>query len=132
MKRLEKNEALCIGCHQCEIACARAYYKTEDPKYACIRIEETEQENGERKSAIHICNQCGMCSEVCNTCVIRQNPKGVYMIQKSECVGCLMCVGFCPEQVMVQSDDRETPSKCVACGICTKACPTGAIYIVED
>lgn len=132
MKRLEKNEALCIGCRQCEAACAKAYYKTEDSAYACIRIEDGNQENEEAQFTIHICNQCGKCSEVCNTCVIRQNPKGVYMIQKKECVGCLMCVGYCPEQVMVQSDDREEPSKCIACGICTKVCPTGAIRIVEE
>lgn len=130
MKRLEKNEALCIGCHQCESACAMAYYKTDATEYACIRIEEN-PDGEENKYTIHICNQCGKCSEVCNTCVISQNQKGVYMIQKGECVGCLMCVGFCPEQVMVQSDDREVPSKCVACGICAKACPTGAIRIVE-
>ncbi|MBE7004056.1 MAG: (4Fe-4S)-binding protein [Ruminococcaceae bacterium] len=130
MKRLEKNEALCIGCHQCETACAQAYYKTDDPAFACIRVEDGAGENGTNR--IHICNQCGKCSEVCNTCVIQPNPKGVYMLQKKECVGCLMCVGFCPEQVMVQSDDRQEPSKCTACGICAKACPTGAIYIVED
>ncbi len=127
MRHLEKNESLCVGCHQCEAACAKAYYKTDDPACACIRVED-----GEDGQKIHICNQCGKCSEVCNTCVIQPNPKGVYMIQKKECVGCLMCVGFCPEQVMVQSDDRLEPSKCTACGICVKACPTGAIYMVED
>ncbi len=129
MRHLEKNESLCIGCHQCEAACAKAYYKTEDPAYACIRVEDG-KDGGH--PVIHICSQCGKCAEVCNTCVIQPNPKGVYMLQKKECVGCLMCVGFCPEQVMVQSDDRLEPSKCTACGICVKACPTGAIYIVED
>ena len=116
-----------MGCHQCEIACAKAYYKVEDPACACIHIEA-----GEDGKKIHICNQCGKCAEVCNTCVIQPNPKGVYMLQKKECVGCLMCVGFCPEQVMVQSDKHLEPSKCTACGICVKACPTGAIYMVED
>lgn len=130
MRRLEKDESLCVGCHQCEYACAEAYYKTFDPACACLRIEDGE-ENGVYKSTIHICNQCGKCSEICNTCVIQPNPKGVYMLKKKECVGCLMCVGFCPEQVMVQSDDRLEPSKCTACGICTKVCPTGAIRIVE-
>lgn len=131
MKRLVKDESLCVGCHQCEYACAEAYYKTRDPAYACIRIEDREID-GKHSPAIHICDQCGKCAEVCNTCVIQPNPKGVYMIQKKECAGCLMCVGFCPEQVMVQSDDRLEPSKCTACGICAKACPTGAIRIVED
>lgn len=129
MRRLEKNESLCVGCHQCEAACAQAYYKSDDPAYACIRIEDGKDG---QNPVIHICNQCGKCAEVCNTCVIKPNPKGVYLLQKKECAGCLMCVGFCPEQVMVQCDERLEPSKCTACGICVKACPTGAIYIAED
>ena len=128
MRRLEKDESLCIGCHQCELACSKAFFKVEDPALACLRVEDRE----DGTHAIHVCNQCGKCAEVCNTCVITQAKTGVYMINKKECAGCLMCVGFCPEQVMVQSDDREEPSKCTACGICVKACPTGAIRLVTD
>ena len=127
MRHLEKNESLCVGCHQCEIACAKAYYKVEDPAYACIRIED-----GEDGQKIHICNQCGKCAEVCNTCVIQPNPKGGWERRRMECLGGVRGVGLCPEQVMVQSDKHLEPSKCTACGICVKACPTGAIYMVED
>lgn len=127
MKRLAKDEALCIGCRQCENACSKAFFKVEDAALSCIRIED----NAAGGHTIRICDQCGKCAEVCNTCVITQNKSGVYMINKKECAGCLMCVGFCPQQVMVHSDDREEPSKCSACGICVKACPTGAIRIEE-
>ena len=54
------------------------------------------------------------------------------MLNKKECAGCLMCVGFCPEQVMVQTADRLEPSKCTACGLCVKVCPTGALSLVDD
>ena len=128
MKHLVKDESLCVACHSCEEACAKAYYKTSDISYACLRIEEKE----DGTSAMHICNQCGRCAEVCNTGVITKNAKGVYMLNKKECAGCLMCVGFCPEQIMVQSDDRQEPGKCTACGICVKACPTGALQLVDD
>ncbi len=30
MRRLEKDESLCIGCHQCEEACSKAFYKVSD------------------------------------------------------------------------------------------------------
>ena len=106
MKRLEKDEALCTGCRQCEEACSKAFYKTADRTKSCIRI--TDREDGTHK--ISVCTR----------------------LDKKECAGCLMCVGFCPEDVMVQSDDCLEPSKCTACGICVKACPTGAIRLVEE
>lgn len=128
MKHLVKDESLCIGCRSCVEACANAFYKTSDPAYACLRVEDKE----DGSFAIHVCTQCGKCAEVCNTEVIKANPKGVYMLNKKECAGCLMCVGFCPEQVMVWTRDREEPSKCIACGMCAKACPTGALTLVDD
>lgn len=127
MKHLAKDDALCIGCRQCEEACSKAFYKESDPLKSCIRIFE--KEGG---SEIKVCDQCGICAEVCNTGMIKRNASGVLMLNKKECVGCLMCVGFCPNDVMVQSDDRLEPTKCTACGICVKACPTGAIKIVTE
>ena len=122
MRRLEKDESLCIGCHQCEEACSKAFYKVSDPMKSCIRI--TDKEDGSHHIAV--CTQCGKCSEVCNTGVITEDARGVYRLNKKECAGCLMCVGFCPENVMVQCDDYLEPSKCTACGLCVKACPTDA------
>lgn len=128
MKRLVKEEALCIGCRQCEEACSRAFYKSADQEKSCIRI--TEKEDG--TYGITVCTQCGKCAEVCNTAVITADAKGIYRLNKKECAGCLMCVGFCPENIMVQCDDYLEPSKCIACGICVKVCPTGAIKLVEE
>ena len=78
MRRLEKDESLCIGCHQCEEACSKAFYKVSDPMKSCIRI--TDKEDGSHHIAV--CTQCGKCSEVCNTGVITEDARGVYR----ECV----------------------------------------------
>ena len=110
MRRLEKDESLCIGCHQCEEACSKAFYKVSDPMKSCIRI--TDKEDGSHHIAV--CTQCGKCSEVCNTGVITEDARGVYRLNKKEC------------------DDYLEPSKCTACGLCVKACPTGAIRLVEE
>ena len=128
MKHLVKDESLCCGCRSFVSACSQAYFKKDDPALSCIRVDDKE----DGTFAIHICSQCGKCAEVCNTEVIRANANGVYMLNKKECAGCLMCVGFCPEQVMVQTADRLEPSKCTACGLCVKACPTGALSLVDD
>ena len=58
MRRLEKDESLCIGCHQCEEACSKAFYKVSDPMKSCIRI--TDKEDGSHHIAV--CTQCGKCS----------------------------------------------------------------------
>jgi anaerobic carbon-monoxide dehydrogenase iron sulfur subunit len=88
MRRLEKDESLCIGCHQCEEACSKAFYKVSDPMKSCIRI--TDKEDGSHHIAV--CTQCGKCSEVCNTGVITEDARGVYRLNKKECAGCLMCL----------------------------------------
>ena len=127
MKRIAKDESKCIGCRSCENACSMAYYKKQDPQLSCIRITDL-PDGGHHIAA---CNQCGICASVCNTVVIRPNPKGVYMLNKKECAGCLMCVGFCPQDVMVHAEGALEPSKCTSCGLCVKACPTGAIWMEE-
>ena len=67
--------------------------------------------------------------KACPNDAIKQNAKGVYVIEKKVCTGCGAWVEVCPTQVMVANDDLT--SKCIACGICTKACPMGILEIQE-
>ena len=127
MKKLVATDSLCTGCGKCTEACSKAYYKVQDKNLACLRVSE----NPDGTFHVEVCDQCGECAAVCNTNVIRQDKFGVFRLNKKECAGCLMCVGYCPKDVMVQSDDHLEPSKCVACGLCVKACPTGALSITD-
>ena len=129
MKKLTvKKNSECMACLQCVQACSEAFYKEFHPDYSCIQI--VAGKNGAAKPMV--CIQCGKCMKACEHEAITQNPKtGVYMINKKECVGCYMCVGFCPEQVMYYVDGRNEPGKCTACGICVKACPVGALSIQD-
>lgn len=126
MKLLEKDADVCIQCHECEKACSKTWFKEENTQKSCIRIGE---ENNTAK--ITVCNQCGKCIDICPVQAIYSDNSGVVRINKSICVGCFMCVGFCPEGAMMMHEDYIEPFKCIACGQCAKVCPTNAVNIIE-
>lgn len=125
MKILSKKQELCIACGACEEVCSKTYFKEKASEKSCITIESSKEEK------INVCNQCGVCIDICPVKAISRNTLGVVTIKKKDCVGCFMCVGFCPEEAMRQHDDYVEPFKCIACGLCVHACPTGAIFIGE-
>ncbi|MBB6216552.1 Fe-S-cluster-containing hydrogenase component 2 [Anaerosolibacter carboniphilus] len=125
MKRLGKKEELCIGCNKCEEICSSVYFKESLKEKSSIYINMKSQGG----YGINICNQCGECIEICQVEALYRDKNRVVRIKKQDCVGCFMCVGFCPEEAMRQHDDFIEPFKCVACGLCAKNCPTGAIFI---
>lgn len=127
MKKLvvtDKNG--CMACLACVRACSEAFYKEFDPDKSCIQIVE---KNGAVKT--NVCIQCGKCARTCEAGAIKQNAKGVYMIDKKLCTGCGKCVEVCPMHVMVKAETSPVTSKCIACGICAKACPMGILEIQE-
>ncbi|MEF9918179.1 MAG: 4Fe-4S binding protein, partial [Eubacterium sp.] len=75
---------------------------------------------------------CGKCAKACEEKAITKNAKGVYMINKKLCVGCLKCVDACPFGLIVKAEEKESPTKCIACGICVKACPVEILEIKES
>jgi carbon-monoxide dehydrogenase iron sulfur subunit len=125
MKRLETKEALCRGVLACEKICAQTYHKTDDTSYSAIQVSR----RPDGTMQINVCNQCGVCIDICPVLALRRNKQGVVMVNKKTCIGCFQCVGFCPENAMFQHPNLEYPIKCVACGQCTKVCPHGALAI---
>lgn len=126
MKYLKTDPMKCKGVRACEKTCAKTFFKVEDAKKSCIQIQEHEQ-----KCTIKVCNQCGACIDVCPVQAISRNKQGVVTINKSICVGCYICVGFCPTLDMHYHSDLREPFKCVACGACVKTCPEKALELAE-
>ena len=118
----------CQACYQCMHACSAAYYKREDVTVSAIQIGA--KKDGSPK--VLACPQCGKCAEVCEAGAIKQNAKGVYMVNKKLCTGCGKCAEACPFGLMVKDEDAPTASKCIACGICAKACPMNVLEIKEE
>lgn len=130
MKIVKSRPNLCTGCGACMIACSKVLYKVEDPDKSAIRIKE--RPGAESGYDIFVCNHCGKCISICSVEAIYKAKNGAVRIDAEKCVGCYMCVGFCPEQAMFVHKDINEPIKCMACGACVRACPTGAIYLEEQ
>ncbi|HHW03862.1 MAG TPA: 4Fe-4S binding protein [Thermoanaerobacterales bacterium] len=129
MKIVKTKPELCNGCGACMTACSKVLYRVEDPKKSAIRIKEKAEKSGSYE--IFVCNHCGECIPVCNTEAMYQAKNGAVRVDDKKCVGCYICVGFCPNNAMFTHPDINEPIKCIACGACTRVCPTGAIYMDE-
>ena len=129
MKILATRPERCTGCGECELACSRAWFKVDDREKSRIRIAPPAEAG--RHYRITVCNQNGACIEVCPSIALVRGTNGVVQLSKKLCVGCLSCVGFCPNLAMFYHADFVEPFKCVACGKCVDACPEDALYIAE-
>lgn len=150
------DESLCIGCDNCEKACAETHGGTSrldraaGPSYAQVHVPTS-------------CRHCEdpHCMKDCPPDAIRRAPNGEVYIQDS-CIGCGNCERNCPYGVIQMAsakedapglfswmltgrgpapgerravDDRSAAKKAVKCDMCkdlsggpacVRACPTGA------
>ncbi len=72
-----------------------------------------------------------------------QIPVGQVFVIPERCKGCRFCVEFCPELVLVESDDMNAKGyhypvvaegkeqACINCAFCKLVCPEFAIYTEE-
>jgi Fe-S-cluster-containing hydrogenase component 2 len=122
MKRILKQEENCIGCKICEQTCSDHNYGGIDK----TSIKVTESGVGYQ---IQVCNQCGVCIDICPVEAIYRDNDGIVRIKEDICVACFMCVGFCPENAMFYHKDSIIPFKCISCGACADECPADAINL---
>lgn len=131
MKKLVVNTPeACMNCLTCELVCAGAFYKTDNPFEKNLAALRVDSKDG--KAKIWTCVQCGKCAKACDAGAITQNKAGVYMIAKDKCKKCGKCAEACPFKMIVLTGPDTVPGKCVACGICVKACPQNVLGIRSD
>ncbi|MCQ2085647.1 MAG: 4Fe-4S binding protein [archaeon] len=59
----------------------------------------------------------------------------VPVVDTNNCIDCLTCWIYCPDDCVLVKDDRVVGIKtthCKGCGICSKVCPKKAITMKED
>jgi anaerobic carbon-monoxide dehydrogenase iron sulfur subunit len=127
MKVLKADATKCQLVKACEKACSQVLHKSDQAAFSAVRVK-----GSPGKAEFVFCNQCGECIRVCPTGALSRNKGGTVLLRKDLCVGCLMCIGFCPYDAMLKAPGKMEPFKCISCGNCVKACPKGALALVEQ
>jgi Fe-S-cluster-containing hydrogenase component 2 len=128
VKVLKFHPEKCKGCKECEKACSKIHFKTDEGgDKSAIRIIKKG-----KTYEMNVCDQRGLCLDMCPVGALTRKKNGVIWLDKNKCIGCQACVGFCPIGAMRKSNARIEPFKCISCGACVRACPTNALELVEE
>jgi len=132
-KILFVDQEKCTGCRLCEIACSVHHERVSNTSRARIHIVKWEM------SGLYvpmICQQCDtpICETVCPMSAVKRDDKtGALLINKDLCVGCKLCVMFCPLGGVGIGKNREI-LKCDLCDgdpTCVKFCIPNALQYID-
>jgi formate dehydrogenase iron-sulfur subunit len=142
----------CVGCLECEAACAKQNGLPYDDEIAKVKkASETKftyvavrNEGGEDKYMRNLCMHCvdPTCVSVCPVKALTKTAEGPVVYDPSKCMGCRYCMMACPFQVPKYEWSKAIPTvrKCIMCTdrvkagkptACAEACPTGATLFGE-
>jgi formate dehydrogenase iron-sulfur subunit len=143
------DSTLCVGCRQCEEACAAKWKLPYNEKIAAeeklsankLTTVRTFGDRFSRKLCMHC--QDPACASVCPVAALKKTELGPVVYDETRCMGCRYCMVACPFQVPVYTWDLRLPvvRKCDLCkarlsqagGVtcCTEACGYGATITGE-
>jgi formate dehydrogenase iron-sulfur subunit len=147
-KALLYDATICIGCKQCERACAEHNHL---PYNDAIAAEEKQSEHKytvvltkDDKFMRRLCMNCvdPACASVCPVGALQKTAVGPVIYHEDRCMGCRYCMVACPFGVPKYEWDKLLPRvrKCTMCPdrvlagqqtACAEACPTGATKFGE-
>lgn len=140
MKRVYVKEAVCMGCHLCEVYCQRQHsqskdllkaFKKESPRpLARVWIEE--------KKPLSFSVRCQHCDEpacvyACLTGALSRDPEtGLVDVDTEKCIGCWTCILVCPSAAIRRNTEQKKIVKCDLCRgaeipACVANCPNEAL-----
>jgi formate dehydrogenase iron-sulfur subunit len=137
------DSTMCVGCRECERACAKRWGNAYDDKIASEeRISahkfvaiQTRGDKFARRSCMHCVEPT--CASVCPVGAMQKTVAGPVIYDETKCIGCRYCMQACPFQVPTYEWSARLPRvrKCSMCAdrqakglptACSEACPTGA------
>jgi formate dehydrogenase iron-sulfur subunit len=135
----------CIGCLECEGACAKAnglpydetvakMKKTYDAKFTYVAARPGD------KYMRRLCMHCNdpSCVSVCPVGALEKTANGPVTYDADKCMGCRYCMVACPFGIPKYEWTKAIPTvkKCTMCAdrgtmttACADACPTGATFV---
>ncbi len=127
------NQARCIGCYSCMMACSRTYYRTVSIKNSAIVIRTS---GGiENAFVCIVCHACTdpPCAEACPRNALSKRKGGGVILNKELCDGCEKCMDACIIGA-IHMDGEQKAIVCRHCGVCTGFCPHEVLEMrtVED
>lgn len=117
------NPERCIGCMQCEFACAVEHSATREAALAVaevpLPIPRVDVHPGRLAATSYPskCRHCdpAPCIEVCPTGALYRDPDhAVVLVDEDACIACAMCAIVCPFDVITYAPTHTSPLRTVA------------------
>ncbi len=112
---LKFRNALCTGCHLCELACSAHHFGEFSPSRARIRATVRPREGDCRVMACFSCPKAPCIAACPGGAISRAGPRQPLSIDPQKCDGCQACLPACPYGAMYF--DRQT-FRAIACDMC--------------
>jgi carbon-monoxide dehydrogenase iron sulfur subunit len=125
------NPERCIGCLQCELACAVEHSASKDEARAFLETPVPRKRVHVQSGPVptfafpNRCRHCdpAPCLKVCPSGAIsRDTEHGLVLIDEMKCIGCAMCAVVCPFDVLTFHPLPEGPSPDVAVAVKCDGC----------
>lgn len=138
----------CVGCKNCEIACAVEHSETKDLASAIREnpapVSRICVEQGSGFSVPMQCRQCedASCVFICPTHALFRKERGTpVLLDAKKCVGCKWCILACPFGAIELDESKKVVVKCDQCNdlvenggfpACVSSCPTRALEFIDQ